>query len=164
MAQNTEIKAAARCWEAQRAIARRLADAVETLEQDDTFYRVPEGRLKLRRLGGGAAQLIFYRRPDAAGAKVSWYEMAAVAEPAAVGGVLTRALGEAGRVRKRRTCFHVGPARVHFDEVEGIGRFIEIEVADQPEVEGRRIVGELRGALGIADDDLVAGAYADLFV
>jgi predicted adenylyl cyclase CyaB len=79
--------------------------------------------------------------------------------------VLSRALGVRRVVRKRRTVFHVGRTRVHFDEVEGLGRFIELEVVLGPgedEAAGATEAKCLMAALGIGEADLVEGAYAEM--
>lgn len=71
MARNTEIKARIASVEALLPTALALADGPpESIAQDDTFFRVPQGRLKLREFADGTAQLIHYHRPDAEGPKV----------------------------------------------------------------------------------------------
>ena len=147
--------------------ARGFAAPAGTAEQDDAFFRCPEGRLKLRTIRQDAAEsavLISYRRPDAAGPKTSVYRTAPVADPAALRAVLAAACGADGVVRKRRLLFLHGPARIHFDEVEGLGRFIELEVGlqeGQTEADGAAAVQDLMRRLGIGPEDLVSGAYAD---
>jgi adenylate cyclase class IV len=59
----------------------------------------------------------------------------------------------------------VGITRVHLDEVEGLGDFIELEVvlpADGSVEEGTRIARELMRKLKVDDASLLAGAYIDL--
>jgi adenylate cyclase class IV len=59
----------------------------------------------------------------------------------------------------------VGNTRVHLDEVEGLGPFLELEVMlglGQSEEEGQAIAWELMAKLGIQESDLVEGAYMDL--
>ena len=54
---------------------------------------------------------------------------------------------------------------MHFDEVEGLGEFIELEFVleeDQPPTEGYAIVQHLMIDLGIREEDLIDVAYADL--
>jgi adenylate cyclase class IV len=52
LARNVEIKARVAGIEALMPRVRALADGdVQRLTQDDTFFRVPHGRLKLRELG-----------------------------------------------------------------------------------------------------------------
>ena len=42
--------------------------------------------------------------------------------------VLSRSLGIKGIVKKKREIYMVGQTRVHVDEVEGLGNFMELEV------------------------------------
>jgi adenylate cyclase len=68
-------------------------------------------------------------------------------------------------VRKHRTLVRVGRTRIHFDQVEGLGRFIELEVvmaADEPEENGREEARELMRRLRIAEGDLIEGSYIDM--
>jgi predicted adenylyl cyclase CyaB len=135
------------------------------LEQEDTFFSVPEGRLKLRVFPDGKGELIAYRRPDAVGPKTSEYFVYRTAHPEILSALLDRSLGVRGVVRKRRLLYLAGPTRIHLDEVEGLGAFLELEVvlADgQPEAEGEAIARRLLSDLGVRDEDRVAAAYIDL--
>ena len=166
MATNIEIKARVRDMAALRAIAERLSDMPCTvLLQEDTFFHVPRGRLKLRVLRPDRGQLIYYERADAAGPKLSEYFVAPTADPALLKEVLARCLGIRGVVRKRRSLYWVGNTRVHLDEVEGLGSFLELEVMlgpGQSGEEGQDIAEELMSRLGIEQSDLIEGAYMDL--
>lgn len=166
MPENIELKARAADWDRQIEAARALSDAGEELEQEDSFFPCARGRLKLRELGPGrGAQLIFYSRPDRAGPKSSEYDISPVADPATMRALLGKALGLGRVVRKRRSLLLVGQTRVHFDAVEGLGRFIELEVCLRPgqsRDEGAAIARGLMERLGIADADLIEGAYTDL--
>ncbi len=152
---------------AVRKRAEELADEGPTvLEQEDTFFVCPRGRLKLRRFAGSApAELIYYERPEAPGPKESRYLVHLTSDPDGLGEVLSAALGVRGVVRKRRTLYHIGPTRVHLDEVEGLGRFVELEVVvrrGSATHEGRVIARQLMTELGILPDQLVEKAYIDL--
>jgi predicted adenylyl cyclase CyaB len=166
MPRNVEIKARVRDIEAVQKRAAELSNAsAVVLGQEDTFFRVPDGRLKLRVFPDGKGELIAYRRPDTAGPKTSEYFVYPTAHPARLEEVLSRALGVRGVVRKRRFLYLVGSTRIHLDEVEGLGSFLELEVvlADgQPEAEGDTIARRLLAHLGVRDEDRVAGAYIDL--
>ncbi len=164
---NVEIKARVRDYAALLARAQELADGppVLMIRQEDTFFRVPAGRLKLRVIDGGRGELIVYRRADEAGPKASEYDIAPVADPARLRAVLAAALGEVGVVRKERTLCLVGQTRVHLDRVEGLGDYMELEVVlrtGQSVEDGRRVADELMRQLGVNAADLVTGAYTDL--
>jgi adenylate cyclase class IV len=147
-------------------VASQLAkDPPQFLEQFDTFFHVPHGRLKLRQLAANAGELIFYERPDQPGPKTSTYSVTRTDQPEALRETLSQTLGLRGQVRKRRWLFLVDQSRLPFDEVEGLGGFLEVEVVlrpDQTEDEGARIATGLRLVLGVQEEDLVQGAYLDL--
>ena len=70
-------------------------------------------------------------------------------------------------VRKQRTLYLIGETRVHLDQVEGLGDFIELEVPvpDEESSEGAEaVVTEMVEALSIGNGDLISGAYVDLAV
>ena len=127
MARNIEIKAQAPDLEAllQRALAIAGARGPEVIDQDDTFFIVPNGRLKLRQFADHSAELIAYERPDLGGPKVSDYVRVPVPDAGALREALTRSLGQLGRVIKRRRLVLIGATRIHLDEVQGLGTFLE---------------------------------------
>lgn len=166
MPRNVEIKARVASLAVIHAKAAPLANAEPVLiDQDDTFFRCDNGRLKLRAFSDHAGELIFYRRADQAGPKESFYVRVPTSAPALLRESLSLAYGQAGRVRKRRTLFLVGRTRVHLDEVEGLGRFVELEVVladDEPTRNGVDEARALMQALGIEQTQCVETAYVDL--
>lgn len=166
MAQNIEIKARANNFEQQRTLAESLSDqAVETLIQEDTFFVTPEGRLKLREFPDGLAQLIYYNRIDTEGPKLSEYFIASNDDPSGLKNVLDKAYGIRQVVKKVRLLYMSGRTRLHFDQVEGLGQFIELEVVlgDQDSLKnGQREAQKLMSLLNITSTDLIDVAYVDL--
>jgi predicted adenylyl cyclase CyaB len=163
---NVEIKARISSVEALVPRVAALADQgpVE-IEQDDTFFVCERGRIKLRALSATEGQLIFYRRANQAGPKESRFVISPTASPDTLRDALTLAYGSAGRVRKHRTLYLVGRTRVHLDRVESLGHFLELEVVLAEGETPDAGVKEARGlmtALGLADDQLIDGAYVDL--
>ncbi len=170
MPRNTEIKARlggagpSLAEVADRAAALATQPACD-IAQDDTFFRCDNGRLKLRTFADGSGELIHYRRDDTPGPKESSYVLAPVADAAALREALSRAWGQVGRVRKRRTLVMCGRTRIHLDRVEDLGDFLELEVVlrDDESVEaGRREAHDLLRKLGVGEGSLVSGAYLDL--
>ncbi len=134
MARNIEVKARIARIEDLLPRAQALAGgaAPELIEQDDSFFAVPQGRLKLRQFAGGSAELIHYHRADSAEAKASDYVRVPAPDPAALREALTRACGLQGRVRKQRWLLLAGQTRIHLDRVQGLGDFMELEVVLRP--------------------------------
>ncbi|MEE4637156.1 MAG: class IV adenylate cyclase [Wenzhouxiangella sp.] len=168
MARNVEIKAKVRDFQRLEALAKQLADrGPERIAQDDTFFHCPNGRLKLRDFGNGTAELIFYRRADESGPKTSFYRITSSHDPEGLRDTLTLAYGQLGRVVKQRTLYLAGRTRIHLDQVEGLGDFMELEVVlseGEDEAAGLHEAENLMQALGIQDSDLVKGAYLDLIL
>jgi adenylate cyclase class IV len=163
---NIEIKARATDPVRQRELATAISDSpLERLEQKDTFFEVPHGRLKLREFGSGGAELIHYVRTGRAGPKRSEYSIVPVLDPSGLKRILDAVLGIRGVVRKTRHLYRVGRTRIHLDDVADLGWFIELEVvrsAGQPDEEGEAIARDLMKRLDIHDADLIECAYIDL--
>lgn len=119
----------------------------------------------MRLLTPSHGQLVYYERADATGPKRSDYFIAETSEPEALKSVLAKALGVRGVVRKTRYLYMVGQTRLHLDEVEGLGQFVELEVVMRPgqsDAEGQAIAEDLMAKLGIREEDLLEGAYMDM--
>jgi predicted adenylyl cyclase CyaB len=165
-ARNVEIKARLRKPDWQHARAVELADSGPThLQQEDVFFHSPRGRLKLRFLSDDDGQLIFYERPNQPGPKLSTYDVVSSTEPRRLQEVLAAAYGIRSIVRKSPTVYLVGRTRIHLDEVESLGSFLELEVVlaqnEAPQA-GLEVAHELLEQLQIEQADLIAQAYVDL--
>ncbi|MCO6461986.1 MAG: class IV adenylate cyclase [Saprospiraceae bacterium] len=103
--------------------------------QVDTYFNVREGRLKLRE-GNIENALIHYDREDCTGAKESRIILYKYIPDQALKDILVKHLGVKVIVRKRRKIYNIDNVKFHFDEVERLGSFIEIEAigeADNPD-------------------------------
>ncbi len=166
---NVELKAVDRDPEA--TLARCLAIGAEDggdLVQRDTYFAGRRGRVKLRvEEGALGGELIAYGRPDAREASESRYVRAPVAAPDELAEALDAALGTVVVVCKRRRLFLWEGVRIHLDEVEDLGSFVEFE-AVLPEAgdlaTARSKVERLRAELDISDEALVSVGYADLLI
>jgi len=174
MPRNVEIKAYALNLAEVRAKAEQLSDTktFQVLKQSDVFFNVESGRLKLRRFldktdDGREDELIFYQRSDQEGPKMSNYNKCNSNDSEGLKQTLAAALGIKGEVNKTRYLYMVGQTRVHCDEVEGLGEFMELEVVlrdDQTLEEGEKIAHDLMDKLGVSSDNLISGAYMDLIL
>lgn len=136
--------------------------------QEDTYFQVPNGRLKLRR-GPIENNLIFYQRTNQEGPKASSFLLHPVQDSSTLHAALEKALGIKVVVRKNRKIFYLDHTKFHIDEVPGLGHFVEIEVSNlhHPHLQEAQMQEDCRrfmDALGIEDKDLVAVSYSDLLL
>ena len=151
----------------------------ERMRQVDTYYRVPRGRLKLRQIErlqadgacdpeSGSAELIGYDRPLVHGPRWSAYRVAAV-DPRSGGDVhaaLALTHDVLVRIVKQRDVVHVGSTRVHLDQVEELGAFVELEtvIGTQDESDAAREHEAVIGLLRLDRFTAIAGSYSDLLI
>ena len=133
--------------------------------QGDTYFRVPRGRLKLRRIRGSPhSTLIYYDRPDRTESRYSEYHLAPVDDAEEVETLLGTALGTLVKVGKTRHLFSYGATRIHLDQVENLGCFVELEtvIQYQTEEEARAEHELVKQTLGLDEREIVAVSYGDL--
>lgn len=167
MQRNVEIKAMVKNFPAFYSLAKELSDTPgKILNQVDTFFNCANGRLKLRRVNQDpTSKLIFYKRSDKCGPKLSDYSLTHIQESEKIESTLAAAYGIKGEVKKKRTLFHIEQTRIHVDEVENLGTFMELEVVlrnEQSVEDGETIAHNLMEKLGIDEADLISVAYIDL--
>lgn len=140
------------------------AEHRRTMKQLDTYFNVPQGRLKLREIDTHDAELIYYERSDLAESRYSNYQICDIPEPMAFKQIATIALGVKGVVEKRRELWIFGNTRIHLDEVKDLGQFVELEtvIRNQTEAEAQAEHQFVKDALGIKEADLVSVSYSDL--
>lgn len=141
------------------------AEAAGVLTQRDTYFAARHGRLKLREENGVSAQLIAYERSDEESARESSYLIVPIGRPRELKEALESTLGVAAVVAKERRLFLWRGVRIHLDQVEGLGTYVEFEAVLGPDLDldtGRDRIEALRAAFGIEECDLLAGSYVDL--
>lgn len=97
--------------------------------QKDTYYNVNTGRLKLRE-GNIENALIWYHREDVSGAKQSDILLYKHAPDEALKNILIKLHGVKIIIDKIRKIYFVENVKFHFDRVEGLGTFVEVEAID----------------------------------
>lgn len=166
---NIELKS--RCGDLARArdAALRLgARDAGVLEQTDTYFHCTTGRLKLRETAGRLAELIAYARADGVEARGSDYHLVPVQSPGPLKRSLASALGVRVVVVKRRQLLLWHNVRIHLDQVEGLGTFVEFEAVlgdggdGEDETAGRERVATLSLALGLRPEERIATSYSNL--
>ena len=165
MIKNIEIKARCADPERIRKILNGLgSECIGIDHQIDTYFRVKEGRLKLRQ-GNIENALIYYVRPDMPGPKPSDVLLHPTPDGTSLSTLLEASLGVLSRVDKLREIHFIGNVKFHLDEVKGLGSFVEIEAIDQ---DGDLDTDHLRAQchhylqlFGIEPDELLHDSYSD---
>jgi homotetrameric cytidine deaminase len=176
---NVELKA--RDPDPARTLERVAALGAEDrgeFRQRDTYFAGANGRLKLREheKGGSplwdelieySSELIGYSRPDSTEARTSVYHRVPVADVVPLRDALEAAYGTLVTVAKRRHLFMWEGVRIHIDDVDGLGTFLELEAVAEPDSDlatEHDKVAHLRAELEIDDANLIATSYADLLL
>ena len=124
---NLEVKAKCASLELTiQSLVELGAKHEKKMYQIDTYFNVPEGRLKLREEGLDFANLIYYHRFDTAESCYSNYHICQINDLDSCKLILSSALGTKIIVEKARDLWWFGNTRVHLDHVSGLGNFIEL--------------------------------------
>lgn len=133
--------------------------------QTDTYFKVPAGRLKLRE-GNIENALINYNRENTNDAKLSEVILYQHHPDKALKDILTIQLGILTVVDKKRRIYFIDNVKFHFDSVEGLGTFIEVEAIDDKE---QYSVAELKAQCDkyfrffeLEKSNLIDKSYSDL--
>ncbi len=165
---NVEIKARCNDPEKIEKILNDIGADYKGLDrQVDTYFKVNNGRLKLRE-GNIENSLIFYNRPNQKGPKQSTFNLYKSKDLDELKPLLLNSLGVLVQVKKERKIFFHNYVKFHIDKVDGLGSFVEIESGD---VEIERTSEELRNLcnyyielLGIKQEDMMEISYSDMLI
>jgi adenylate cyclase class IV len=124
--QNIEFKAELRNLEAARRVCKLVgAQKMGQLKQVDTYFKLPDGRLKKREATGEPIEWIFYHRPNRISPKMSNYTILTDEQARRRWG--TQSLTTWLIVNKTRDLWLLGEVRIHLDDIQDLGHFIEFE-------------------------------------
>lgn len=160
---NLELKARIESPAHALRVVRRIARPGAILFQTDTYFKIKNGRLKLRECSNAAPELIYYKRNEERGERWSTYYVAPLKRKSEMKGILENALGKRIVVRKRRRLWFYKNARIHLDTVYNLGHFIEFEVVlvsgrDQ----ARYLLAELIELFKVEKEGILRCSYSDL--
>lgn len=165
---NVEIKAS--CSDSssiQSILEAHQARFIGEDHQIDTYFNVPNGRLKLRE-GNIENHLIQYIRPNQAGPKTSEVQLYPTKQGSSLKDILVASLGVLVVVDKRRKIFFIDNVKFHLDQVKGLGQFVEIEAIDSDGSIGLdRLNEQCRAYLDlfkIQESDLITHSYSDMLL
>ncbi len=135
--------------------------------QTDTYFETKQGRLKIRE-GNIENAVIWYERENLKGSKASKIILFKYEPNPGLRNILTISNGVKIIVKKRRRIYFIDNVKFHFDEIEGLGKFIEteaIDTSDTPDVEKlQEQCNYYAGILNIKEEDYVKDSYSDLLI
>jgi predicted adenylyl cyclase CyaB len=138
---------------------------IGTDKQRDTYFNVEKGRLKLRE-GNIENSLIYYERQNVADAKQSDVILYKHSADQSLKEILIKVLGIKVVVNKTRKIYFIENVKFHFDTIESLGDFIEVEAIDNTGSIGIKKLKEQCGKysklFGIENSDFVSLSYSDL--
>lgn len=163
---NLELKARVGSLDAVRERLRSLGAVLQGGErQEDRYFPVPSGRLKLRVSSHDGAHLVAYLRPEEGRFRTSRFQRLPVADPEGLAETLSSMLGTGARVVKTREVWWWRDVRIHLDEVEGRGTFVEFEARldriGDPSAAAERL-DHLCHALALSDHEALRGSYGEM--
>lgn len=165
---NIEIKAKCNDHEKIRAILKlRNAEFKGIDHQIDTYFKVNNGRLKLRE-GNIENFLVFYEREDKEGPKQSDVILFKSDPNSSLKDILLTSLGALVVVDKQREIYFIENVKFHIDTVKNLGTFMEIEAIDSDGSFGKeKLLERCQNYLdmfGIQKDDLISVSYSDILL
>ncbi|HEU4469520.1 MAG TPA: class IV adenylate cyclase [Flavisolibacter sp.] len=165
---NYEFKAAcSNIRAAEQSLLEKAPRYIGTDHQVDTYFHAPYGRLKLRE-GSIENALIHYDRADTAGARESKVILYQHQPGSSLKRLLTAALGIKVVVDKMRKIYFIDNVKFHFDEVRGLGSFVEVEAIDSDGSIGIAALQQQCNVyahlLGFSKDEFLSGSYSDMLL
>lgn len=135
------------------------------LKQQDVYFDLTPGRLKLRSINNAQHQLIYYKRSNRASAKFSNYYIAEITHPKRVERLLKEIYGIKVIVSKTRKLYLWENVRIHIDSVITLGKFIEFEIVcntKKEEKESHAKMKFLKKIFNISESNILRSSYSDM--
>lgn len=142
------------------------AKRVDTLYQTDRYFLIGEKRLKLRDVNGGS-QLIYYSRPNHPNSRLSRYYIFTFKDQqrTVIEKLLNMFLAVKAVVIKKRVLYQYKHTRIHLDEVENLGNFLELETVLDESIPQNNFYEEhdaIINALELSRYKKIKSSYSDL--
>ena len=166
---NIEIKVSINGFDEIIPLIKKMgAKFEERLQQVDTYYESKNGRLKIREINGRRFEIIFYERPNECDSRISNYYLIDIMpdQVQPIKHVLHETLGEKVIVKKERKLWLYRNTRIHLDDVENLGTFLELEsvIKDGNLEEARKEYNKVSEFLGLSRFEKFGGSYSDMLL
>jgi predicted adenylyl cyclase CyaB len=165
---NVEIKAKCENQDEIRNLLKSLgADFKGTDIQTDTYFKVNNGRLKLRE-GNIENHLIFYQRENTSGLKQSDVILLKTEPSSSLKEILKQSLGVLIEIQKQREIYFIENVKFHLDYVKSLGHFVEIEAIDLDGSIGKEKLHKqcqhYVDLFRLSERDFISVSYSDLLL
>jgi adenylate cyclase, class 2 len=136
-------------------------------KQMDTYFNVAKGRLKLRE-GNIENSLIYYERQNTADARRSDILLYNHQPDKSLKNILVKVHGIKVVVKKVRKIYFIENVKFHFDTIDELGTFVEVEAIDNTGDIGIEKLNEqcrkYADLFEIKSDDYVSVSYSDMIL
>ncbi|CAD5215413.1 unnamed protein product [Bursaphelenchus xylophilus] len=132
--------------------------------QQDTYFNVPYGQLKLRKTYPNKEQgeLISAKSISHIPHLVET-RATRIHEASALKKTLELCISELGTIKKKRRVYVKDNVRINLDDVEGLGVYVDVEIKKDATNDVEKQAVEVKKALGITDDMIVTSNYLELY-
>lgn len=132
--------------------------------QIDVYYKVNNGRLKVRN-SSGEKSVIYYERIEDGSERWSNFEVIKVDDPNVWIKFFDKFLQRLVVVDKQRTLYHLLNTRIHFDKVKGLGDFVELETkVTNGKKKARQEFSMILNLLDLNPINQILNSYSDLIL
>lgn len=168
MSRNLEIKAVIHSPAHTRKLAEKFCEGknfeLYKQSQEDIYYVVKKGRLKLRIINGKTGNLIHYFRSNKTRQRISDYTISETETPEKLKRILNSLFQKLITVKKRREIFIVENIRIHLDKVESLGNFLEFEIIIKSEKQAEAVMRKLITHFELDEKQFIKVSYSDLLL
>jgi len=132
--------------------------------QKDIYYKVPGERMKLRIINNKSGNLIYYNRDEKDVKRISKYILAKAENPQELDEILRKFFKILVVVSKTRDIYIADNIRIHLDNVEGLGDFIEFEIVYNNLISAKKKMKELIDYYELDEKDFIKESYSDMLL
>jgi len=165
---NIEVKMEIRNFRAIENILKDVgAVSAGKMRQKDTYYHNSNGRLKIREIDHQICEIIFYKRPNKKGSKISDYSIETVPNNQCknIKRIYRKNYGEKVVVDKERKLWFIDNTRIHLDRVKDLGTFLELEtVVKDKMTEAKKEFNLVFDTLKLTTNNKIKGSYCDILL
>lgn len=178
MIHNIDTKAKIKNLQEKEQLVKEIGEFQYEETQVDTYFKVKKGKLKIRE-SPHEASLILYDRPTKKIRETNILIFGATFNPASakslttgeitnLKNILMKVLDVKVIITKKRKIYFTkslsipGELRIHIDNVNDLGKFIEFEIQTTEKKEGKKLIRNLLERCKISEDALIEDSYSDL--